>query len=444
MRASLRFTDQPSPSGNDTGNATSYPTGSASGWASWTPPSGDMVLVVVMNSFTGTDTVPSITANGINYVLIDTLGFSTIAAPTRRLSLFAALGTGASAGQIAVSFGATAQTGCMITVTTVREANTLGTSGANAIRLHGNAASDVSGKTSQMSLAAFLSGNNATFSATGINGADTMVKDSSPAGWILGTQQGYATPSNTECAEWLSGFDSAPAMTWSTNNRWAIISAEIVSDEGPNFDAAASSNYQPALSTYSFSHATTTNRDRVLVVTVSVFAAGTVTGITYNGVALTHHAAADVSNGVYRSEVWYLVAPATGTNTVAVTLSGVTTSIANSLSYWNVDQGAPIEAAATNTGTGDTMSVAVTTLTRNATVVANLTTPTITAITDAAGQQARDTNSGVLGQSKAGDKGPVVTPASTTNSWTGAGVTDTWAASAIVLATPNLMGQAVL
>jgi hypothetical protein len=444
------FTDQPTPSGNDTANVTLYPTGAATGWASWTPPAGQMVFVFVMNSFAGADTIPTMDDavatpdNGLVWTLIDTLGFSTLAATTRRISLFAALSSGATAGKLNVNFGATGQTGCAICVVTALNVNVLGVNAANAIRLHINAGNDTAAKTAAVALAAFLSANNATLAAAAINGADTMVKDVLPAGYILGTQQGYATPNNTECAQWLGAYDALPQMTWTNNNRWAIIAAEIVSNEGPNFDAAASSAYQPALSTYSFSHTTTTNPNRILVVTVSVFAAGTVTGITYNGVALTHQAAADVANGVYRSEVWYLVAPATGANTVAVTLSGVSTSIANSLSYWNVDQGAPIEATATNTGTGDTMSVAVTTLTRNATVVANLTTPTVTAITDAAGQQARDTNNGVLGASKADDKGPVVTPASTTLSWTGAGVTDTWSASAIALATPNLMAQAVL
>lgn len=51
-----------------------------------------------------------------------------------------------------------------------------------------------------------------------------------------------------------------------------------------------------------------------------------VSGITYNGVALTKIAHKDTPNGSRRVELWYLLNPASGSNDVIVTLSGAPTN----------------------------------------------------------------------------------------------------------------------
>lgn len=71
---------------------------------------------------------------------------------------------------------------------------------------------------------------------------------------------------------------------------------------------------------------TCTGSDLILVVSVALWqdvaGTGTISGITYNSVALTK--AQGVTNGAMRAEIWYLVGPATGTNTVSATVSGDT------------------------------------------------------------------------------------------------------------------------
>src|SRR5437588_483235 len=85
-------------------------------------------------------------------------------------------------------------------------------------------------------------------------------------------------------------------------------------DLGPvYFDNFSTSNYEASLSTYNFTHVIGTNANRLLIVGVSTFAAGTVTSITYGGVGLTK-LRADV-NGVYNSELWYLINPTSGSAT---------------------------------------------------------------------------------------------------------------------------------
>lgn len=217
------------------------------------------------------------------------------------------------------------------------------------------------------------------------------------------------------------------------NKYWVNTSAVT----GVIFDAASTSGYQAVQSTYSWSHTVTTQSNRVLVVALSLFATGSGSSITYNGASLTNDASSTVTNGVYRTEIWYLIAPATGTNTIAVTLSGAITSVANASSYYNADQTAPIEARGQNTGTGNPATVSVTTINTGSVVVSNLTTVTSSGVTSAAGENQRENTAGVLGSSVLADKGPISVPASTTLTFNGIGTLDVWAISGISIKVPG-------
>jgi len=92
------------------------------------------------------------------------------------------------------------------------------------------------------------------------------------------------------------------------------------------FDAASSSSPSGVSNSFSWAH-TCSGSNRILV--VSVFHEKTPdpaysTTVTYDGVAMTRHGAIDVGGGggsVDRIEAFYLVAPAAGSKTVAVTIS---------------------------------------------------------------------------------------------------------------------------
>lgn len=119
------------------------------------------------------------------------------------------------------------------------------------------------------------------------------------------------------------------------------------------FDASSRSNggnWSTGVSNYTYSH-TTAGTDRFLAVSVAIFnsAARTVTGITYNGVALTklHSITAALEGNTQDFEVWYLINPTVGANTISVTLSAsasFTQSVA--ISYNGIDQVAPIDSQA--------------------------------------------------------------------------------------------------
>ena len=105
---------------------------------------------------------------------------------------------------------------------------------------------------------------------------------------------------------------------------------------------------------------TCTGSDRLLVVCLSFYhPSSVVTALTYNGVALSLFGG--FSDFQYNSEIWYLVAPATGANTLSVTFSGSGTYEMglSAHSFTGVDQSTPLAAFTSGSGTSTTPSIAV-------------------------------------------------------------------------------------
>lgn len=198
------------------------------------------------------------------------------------------------------------------------------------------------------------------------------------------------------------------------------------------FEAAATSTYEAALSTYSFNITVGTQASRMLVVGVSIFAAGSVTGVTADGVAMAF--IRSDTNGIYRSELWYLAAPHSGVIAIAVTLNAALTSIANAQSYYNADP--VLDANNGGNGTNTPASAAVVTVAATCTVVGNLAAQTATGVTSAAGQYSRTTSAGALGTGASDDFGDVIPAGSKTLTWNNIGVVDSWAVSLVSLQPP--------
>ncbi|MFT6244824.1 MAG: hypothetical protein ACJA0U_002774 [Salibacteraceae bacterium] len=96
--------------------------------------------------------------------------------------------------------------------------------------------------------------------------------------------------------------------------------------------------------------------DRVLVVSIAedkgALGTNEITGITYNGVALTKQL--QTGNGFYEAELWYLIAPATGANNVVITSNTQGMNyVGTSVSFTNAHQSAGNLIGNTNSGTGN-------------------------------------------------------------------------------------------
>lgn len=203
---------------------------------------------------------------------------------------------------------------------------------------------------------------------------------------------------------------------------------------GIAFDVAGNSGDQAAASSYS-GNASWNGTNRMLAVDVSMLGPGvTVSTMTYGGANCTFIGAQSTVTSFGRVEQWRICssdsgAPAAGANTLAITLSGSLEFAAEWASYTGVHQTSPTEgfnsAQATNAGSATDASVAVTSIADNcwvhAAVVANDTSIT-------ANQTTRNNISGTLGSGANEDNNAPITPAgATTMSYSGMGITTTWA-----------------
>lgn len=200
----------------------------------------------------------------------------------------------------------------------------------------------------------------------------------------------------------------------------------IAQSGGIVFDAASNSGYQAAQSTYSWSH-TCTGSNRFLAVDVALLSAGqTVTGITYNGVALSLIGAKTTVTSFGRVECWGLANPSSGSNTIAVTFSGSIASSSEAVSYTGVHQTSPTEAfnsdQATNVGAADAQ-VAITSVANQCWIHAALATSDgdVTA-----GQTGRNEVNGAGGSGADEDFGPQ-SPGAKTMNYADVGALATWA-----------------
>ena len=191
---------------------------------------------------------------------------------------------------------------------------------------------------------------------------------------------------------------------------------------------------------YSFSH-TTSGTDRYLLVGIGIRAGSgqVVNGITYGGVAMTLAVAktSTAAGNVTRGELWYLLNPTVGANTVEVTMSIAVRTGAVAISFSEVNQAAP-EATNSSEHTQHPISTSVTTLTDNAWVVdfVNVLDNTTYSFTAGADQTERadlSWSTGFNGGTFAlSHKGPVSPTGSVTMSQTGTN-DSTWVQMAVVL-----------
>jgi hypothetical protein len=121
-----------------------------------------------------------------------------------------------------------------------------------------------------------------------------------------------------------------------------------------------SSSATASASSLSWSHTVGSGVSRLLLVGVAIRNAGNqVTAVTYGGRPLTFLQARNNHDNAVRVEQWYLVAPPSGTATVAVSLSGGAKVVGGAVSFAGANQVAPFRGLVLNgsidTGTDNPM-----------------------------------------------------------------------------------------
>lgn len=201
----------------DTTNASSYAT------ASVTPTSNALVLVAVVNTKASAPDTPTLSGNGLTWVQIGTVTFDTVASPTKRLTVFRALGASPSAGAITIDFGGASQTGCAWVVSEYTGVDTTGTNGSGAV-VQSTTNNGNSSTTQSATLSAFGSATNGSYSATGV---DSNVDVSPEASWNEHANPTYGTPSTGLQTQWRADNDTSPSTTTAGLRNWAMLALEI-------------------------------------------------------------------------------------------------------------------------------------------------------------------------------------------------------------------------
>lgn len=253
---------------------------------------------------------------------------------------------------------------------------------------------------------------------------------SSTGGWTIGMPATQTLAYLSVSHSTATGNTAAAGSTSTSggnNNFWTF--------GGVAYDNVSNSGYQAATSSLSWSHTwnTWTAGGAMLSIDVHLLSVNdTVTALTYGGATCTFIGAQNVVGGTGRVECWRICqgdsgAPASGSNTVSVTISGSLACAGTAVSYTGVNQSTPTEAfngnSGINAGSATNATVVVTTVTNNDWVHAAIAT-NATAIT--ASQTARNNVTGTLGSGADSDTGPI-SPSAQTMTYTGEGITSAWA-----------------
>ena len=182
-----------------------------------------------------------------------------------------------------------------------------------------------------------------------------------------------------------------------------------------------------------WSHTVGTGSNRLLVVGVSVEDGKRVTAVSYRGSALTFLGSRYNSNAEIRVELWYLIAPPSGTGTVSVSLSGSANMVGGAVSFFGADQVAPFGSFVSASSTTSTTTAAVTTPSNSTDLVISVLAidGNASSRTPAAGQTSRwnrvSSGEDIAGGASTAAGGPTVTM-----SWTASSL-QPWAIAAVAI-----------
>ena len=123
-------------------------------------------------------------------------------------------------------------------------------------------------------------------------------------------------------------------------------------------DNISTTNSNGSTTSLSWFHSVGSGSNRILIVGVS-YSSGSVTTstVTYGVTSLTRIGVQAATSNQNRTELWYLLAPPTGSSTVAVAVSPAREVAASSISYTGVSQTTPLNTFVSATGQSNTASV---------------------------------------------------------------------------------------
>jgi hypothetical protein len=194
--------------------------------SSYQPVSNSLVVAYVYNSKATTPDTPTFSGNGLTWVQITTATCSSVATPTLRVTAFRAQGTAPTSTAGTATFGV-AQTGCIIQVFEVWNADASAANGANAVVQAVTSSVDASANPLISFAAPTKPGTNAMVFGyvDNINSA----ADSAPeTNWVEMSEFTYATPSVGAVLDYSTEvFNVTTVTNIATSRDYAAIALEI-------------------------------------------------------------------------------------------------------------------------------------------------------------------------------------------------------------------------
>jgi hypothetical protein len=214
-------------------------------------------------------------------------------------------------------------------------------------------------------------------------GSDTKNGNFQPASGQNALWNGYSyMPQNG--SSYKSSTGTTTTMTWtdSQNDNWADIGFALLPASTPaptptstptptptatptptpapvTQDSVGTVQQKTSVSSFSWSHTIGNYSRRLLIVGISVNNGKTVSSVTYGTQNLTRLDSISYASNAQDNELWYVVNPAVGTGTVTVHLSGSAYAVADSASFYNVNQTTPFGTDSKSSGNGHTATVTV-------------------------------------------------------------------------------------
>ena len=205
-------------------DATSFTTASIS------PAPNALVLAAVAVAQTGAPTQPTLTGNGLTWVLEDSAAYD-ITGTFGTLFLFRAMGASPTPGTLVIDFGGVTHLGCVWAIDEFTGVDTSGSDGSGAIVQSVSEVETDLGTTASVTLAAFADAANATYGAC----AKQTFEDFTPGGgFSVLSDLHIATPVVSILAEWQAANDTVVDCSWATaGEKSGIIGVEIKAGAAP-------------------------------------------------------------------------------------------------------------------------------------------------------------------------------------------------------------------
>lgn len=242
----------------------------------------------------------------------------------------------------------------------------------------------------------------------------------------------YTSPNLVTDGDFSTNTDGTLGGDGATPEDWTL-DWEVIETAAMVFDAVGAGGSATSGTTVTWSHTIGSGANRLLVVGVALEtdSGRVVSGVTYNGVALTAGPTAVTGETVpSHAELWYLLEasmPAAGAYNVVVTISSALSSqnaLGSSVSFSGAQQSAPTATATSVSDTnGTTYSTPITTVEANATVIDVIASNTTNTWTADGGQNERwdRQEAGGAGNTGAGSTKAVAAAGATTLGWTASG-----------------------